>query len=92
MALAYVIATDRMMRSLDFSWVKEDSWDTCRWSNDRRAAYIHWTIGTETPAFIAWLRANGLDRSITSQADANTYTRSTGRASWDTQPTPPPRP
>ena len=92
MALAYVIAPDRAMRSLDFSWVKEDSWDTCRWSNDRRSAYIHWTIGTETPAFIAWQRANGLDRSITTQADANAYTRVTAKASWDVQPTPPPRP
>ena len=92
MALVYLIAPDTAMRSLDFSWVKEDDWDTCRWSNNRREAYIQWTLGTETPAFIAWQRADRLDRAITNQADANSYTRVTGKAAWDTQPTPPPRP
>lgn len=92
MALAYVIAPDRALRTLDFSLVKEDDWDTCRWSNDRRSAYVHWAVGTETPDLLNWLRSNGLDRSITTQADANTYTRNTAKTSWDTQPTPPPRP
>ena len=92
MALAYVIAPDTAMRSLDFSWVKEDSWDTCRWSNDRRQAYVHWTSGTETPGLLTWLRDNRIDRNITTKAEANTYTRSTAKTSWNTQPTPPPRP
>tara|TARA_R100000353_G_C6479958_1_gene188849 strand:+ start:682 stop:960 length:279 start_codon:yes stop_codon:yes gene_type:complete len=92
MALAYLIVPEAALRTLDFSWVKEKSWETCRWSNDRREAYIHWTIGTETLDFIVWQRDNRLDRSITTQADANTYTRNTAKNSWNIQPTPPPRP
>jgi hypothetical protein len=46
MALVYVVAPDTAMRTLDFSWVKEDSWDTTRWATDRRPAMIvtgkHW--------------------------------------------------
>lgn len=92
MALAYLIVPEAALRTLDFSWVKEKSWYTCRWSNDRREAYIHWTIGTETPDFIVWMRDNRLDRLIKTQAETNTYTRVTAKAAWDTQPTPPPQP
>ena len=92
MALAYVIAPYTALRTLDFSLVKEDSWDTCRWSNDRLSAYVHWTVGTETPALLTWLRNNRIDRTITTQADANTYTRVTAKTAWDVQPTPPRRP
>jgi len=92
MALIYVIAPESALRTLDFSWVKEDSWDTCRWSNDRREAYIHWTSGTEDPLLTRWLRDNRLDRNITTKTQANTNTRSTSKSSWDLQPSAPPRP
>jgi len=92
MALVYVIAPEPAMRSLDFSWVKENSWDTCRWSNDRRQAYVHWTAGTEDPRLLLWLRDNRIDRDIKTKAQANTFTRVTDKTAWDTQPTPPPKP
>ena len=89
MALQYVIATQAQLRTLDFSLVKEDSWNTCRWSNDTSEAYIHWESTTETATLTAWLITNRLDRSIKTKADANTGTRTTQKGSWDLQPRPP---
>ena len=92
MALTYVIATDRQMRSLDFSWVKEDSWDTTRWATDRRSAIIHWESTTQNPNLTAWLRDNRIERNAVDKEFMNNFTRNTDRNAWVNQPAPPPRP
>ena len=92
MAIAYVVAPDTAMRTLDFSWVKETSWDTTRWATDRRSAIIHWESTTQDPGLTAWLRDNRIDRNLVDNDEINDYTRSTARSAWVNQPPPPPRP
>ena len=92
MALVYVVAPDTAMRTLDFSWVKEDSWDTTRWATDRRSAIIHWESTTQNPNLTAWLRNNRIERKLVDKDFMNNYTRNTDRNAWVNQPAPPPRP
>ena len=92
MALIYVVAPDTAMRTLDFSWVKEDSWDSTRWATDRRSAIVHWESTTENPNLTVWLRDNRIDRNTVDKDFMNNYTRDTARNAWVNQPTPPPRP
>lgn len=92
MAIAYVVAPDTAMRTLDFSWVKETSWDTARWATDRRSAIVHWESTTQDPNLTTWLRDNRIDRNLVDQAEINTYTRDTAKSAWVNQPAPPPQP
>jgi hypothetical protein len=92
MALRYVVAPDTAMRTLDFSWVKEDSWDTTRWATDRRSAIIHWESTTEDPNLTTWLRNERIDRQVADKNFMNNYTRVISKSAWENQPTPPPRP
>jgi len=92
MAIAYVVAPDTAMRDLDFSWVKETSWDTTRWAADRRSAIVHWDSTTQDPALTGWLRSNRIDRNLVDKDFINNYTRVTAKSAWVNQPAPPPQP
>jgi len=86
----YVVAPFGAMRTLDFNDVKEDSWDTCRWSADQSQAIVH--FDSLTTSLTNWLRAERLDRSIIRAADVNPYVRTTDKNTWITQPAPPIQP
>ena len=92
MAIVYVVADDRAMRTLDFSWVKETSWDTTRWATNRRSAIIHWESTTQDPNLTAWLRDNRIDRNLVDKDFINNYTRVSNKSAWVNQPSPPVRP